>query len=101
MASRSHRDAAFACFYTTSAETGRISDRPLPIQSEEESIYEHSAVTAVIAWNRPDQFHLAKAMENGVTKDEVIEVSADPAVLFRPAKLNDRRHYCEGNVSRI
>jgi 4-carboxymuconolactone decarboxylase len=33
-------------------------------------------VSALIALNRPDQlrFHLEKALENGVTKDELIEV---------------------------
>ncbi|MGP8246487.1 MAG: carboxymuconolactone decarboxylase family protein [Bryobacteraceae bacterium] len=33
-------------------------------------------VSALIALNRPDQlrFHIEKALENGVTKDEVVEV---------------------------
>jgi len=35
-----------------------------------------ATVAALIAMNRPDQlrFHLAKALENGLTKEELIEV---------------------------
>src|SRR5215467_3334291 len=46
-------------------------------------------VAALIALNRPDQlrFHLGKAVENGVKKEELIEDAS--GVLLRLAKCND------------
>jgi len=51
---------------------GDVWDRP-ELSKRDRSL---ATVSALIAMNRPDQlrFHLAKALENGVEKEELIEV---------------------------
>ena len=52
-----------------------------------------ATVAALIAMNRPDQlrFHLSYAVQNGVKKEELIEVITH-LVLFRLAQCNERHH---------
>jgi len=51
---------------------GEVWERP-ELSKRDRSL---ATVSALIALNRPDQlrFHLSKAVENGVTKEELIEV---------------------------
>ena len=54
-------------------------------------------VAALVAMNRPDQlrFHLGYAVQNGVKKEEFIEVITHLAFYSGLAQRNERHHGCK------
>jgi 4-carboxymuconolactone decarboxylase len=62
-----------------------------------------ATVAAPIAINRPDQlrFHLTYAVQNGMKKEELIEVITQPGVLCRLAQRDERHHGRQRGILKI
>ncbi len=54
-------------------------------------------VTALVALYRTDQlsFHLKRVVENGVTRDELVEADHPPGLLHWLAERDDGDHHCQ------